>query len=229
MKRIGGAAALLAAAALSGCAEQGYSVIAATGTSIGVDIGTNQATNAPYFNLGYKRAEFAFVPTNRPSSETAVTAAGYDGAQDTANVLMELKYGGDSAGATSVGNAIYQRLAVGTIAVQSGAATALMARGDDGRIDPKAAEIAQTTQARITEWRSRHDLITACTFPGGTRNDANWAKLFAAYQADGGPDAMTRLGGAQTVAEFRAALEATGFEEVKSLAGGLESAGCATA
>lgn len=113
---------------LQGCAKQGYSVIASTGTVIGVEISQNQTTQSPQAKLGYNRAEFAFVPTNRNSGVDAGTTK--EGARDTANVIMELKYAGIFDLGTASG--IYQRLAVGDIAVTTVSADIMMLKNADG-------------------------------------------------------------------------------------------------
>lgn len=130
---------LLAAVGFTnGCAQQGYSVIAATGTVIGVEISQNPATQAPQAKLGYNRGEFALVPTNRRSPQAAGDTNTGAGARDAANVLMELRYGGifDPGGKSS----IYQRLAVGDIAVSEPGAAALFIKDADGKVDKEALD-----------------------------------------------------------------------------------------
>jgi hypothetical protein len=122
---------LAIAAALSGCASQGYSVIASTATTLGVSIAQQPANGAPDAVLGYKRAEFAFVPTNRNSGTDA--GKNGDGAKDSANVIMELRYSGTS------NSGIYQRLAVGNIAVAQNSANILFAKAEDGTLNAEAA------------------------------------------------------------------------------------------
>lgn len=77
-----------------GCNSYNHSVIAATGTSIGVEVSQNPATQAPQAKLGYQRAELAIVPTNRSAEKTTTTANSMgDGAKDHGEVIMELRYG----------------------------------------------------------------------------------------------------------------------------------------
>ncbi len=125
---------------LHGCtAQQGYSVLTFTGTVIGVEVSQNPATQVPQAKLGYNRAELAFVPTNRDAGATAGTTK--TGAKDTANVLMELRYGGIfDLGASS---GIYQRLAVGDIAVQQPGAAAMFLKNPEGNVDPQALAALQ--------------------------------------------------------------------------------------
>ncbi len=74
--------------AVIGCAvEQGYSVLASTGTSIGVEVSQNPATQMPQGKLGYNRAELAFVPTNRNGGKNS-TGSVNGGAADSADVLI---------------------------------------------------------------------------------------------------------------------------------------------
>jgi hypothetical protein len=126
---------------LSGCLEkQGYSVLASTGTVIGVEVSQNPATQTPQAKLGYNRAELAFVPTNRSGGKQATGLK--NGAEDTGEVLMELRYGGifDLGGSSG----IYQRLAVGKTAVTQPGAAFMFAKDEDGTLNAKVAEnIAQ--------------------------------------------------------------------------------------
>lgn len=108
---------------LSGCETMPRSVVAATGTNIGLEVSQNPATQVPQMKLGYNRAEVAFV------SETE-----YDG--DVANVLMELRYGGKSEAHPG----IYQRLAVGKTAVRMPGAAALFIKNAQGDLDRESIE-----------------------------------------------------------------------------------------
>lgn len=127
---------LVACINLIGCGEkQGYSVLAATGTVIGVEVSQNPATQSPQAKLGYNRGELAFVPTNRNGGKDA--GGSHNGARDSANVLMELRYGGIFDLGESSG--IYQRLAVGDIAVAQQGAAVMFAKDADGSIKSEAA------------------------------------------------------------------------------------------
>ena len=129
--------------ASQGCAQQGYSVIASTATVIGVEVSQNPATQAPQAKLGYNRGEFAFVPTNRHAGEAAGNTG--RGASDTANVIMELRYGGIFDLTSSSG--IYQRLAVGETAVQQDGAALLFMKNAAGQIDPAAASALEAVMS----------------------------------------------------------------------------------
>ncbi|WP_051303391.1 hypothetical protein [Psychromonas aquimarina] len=151
---------------LAGCATAPNSVIVTSATVIGVDISQDQATQAPSATLGYKRAEFAYVPTNKgeagkstdsEDTENAADAAESDkglestgnGAKDSANVLMELRY----SGIFSTGNesGIYQRLAVGDIAVKQEGASVLFAKDAGGNVDKNAAKFVTKANIKLAE------------------------------------------------------------------------------
>jgi hypothetical protein len=122
--------------------------VAATATVIGIEVGQTATANSPEAKLGYNRAELAVVPTNRGScpptkeGETPApcTATSGNGAKDTTDVLMELRYGG---GMTTGGSQnVYQRLAVGTVAVKQPGASVMFAKNANGNVDEKAADLA---------------------------------------------------------------------------------------
>ncbi len=115
---------LLIFVVVSGC-KSTKSVIAVTGTNLGIDISQDPATNTPQFKLGYNRAEVAVVSKEKYGD-------------DVANVLMELQYRG---GTNNQG--IYQRLAVGRTAVEQGGAAAMFMKGPDGTIDPEQIKAAK--------------------------------------------------------------------------------------
>jgi len=129
--KVFGPAAMVAL--LGACSQQGYSVIAATATTIGVSAGKDASGTGVETVLGYKRAEFAFVPTNRNGGEDA-NGSPKGGAKDSAEVLMEIRYGGTDS------SSIYQRLAVGEKAVSQPGAAMLFIRNANGDVDPEAAQ-----------------------------------------------------------------------------------------
>ena len=128
-------------------AKHGFSVVTATGTTIGLSIGKDATGTGVETVLGYKRAEFAYVPTNRDAKEDAGDTG--NGAKDSANVLMELHYGGTGT------STIYQRLAVGDIAVTQGGATALFLRDNTGKLDAEAADALATIENIDNDWPDR--------------------------------------------------------------------------
>lgn len=177
---LAGAAAL---AALSGCAEQGYAVIATTATNIGLEISQHPATNAPQFKLGYNRAEYALVPSNRPSNERTPADGRPAGAAETADALMELRYGGGAG--TQIDTSIYQRLAVGETAVRQPGATLLFARRPDGDVSAGAAQFAAAAESAIATKRTSEQAVLACMIrPDGSVDAARRSALIAQAQAD---------------------------------------------
>lgn len=111
---------LLLALLLPGCATN-HSVIAITGTVIGVEIAQNQTTGSPSAKLGYNRAEFVVVPVTN---------------NFVPDVLSELSYNSIFSTANS---SIYQRLAVGSTAVSQAGAAVMFARDPSGTLSPQAA------------------------------------------------------------------------------------------
>jgi hypothetical protein len=123
-----------------GCTtQQGYYVLALTGTVIGVEVSQNPATQTPQAKLGYNRGELAFVPTNRSGGENA-NAGGAQGAKDSAEVIMEIRYGGIFDLGSNSG--IYQRLAVGQTAVKQPGASFMFMKNANGDLNPEAAQKA---------------------------------------------------------------------------------------
>lgn len=129
--------ALLTLFSATGC-KRTNSVLASTGTIIGVDISQNPQTQFYEAKLGYNRGELAFVPTNRrDDGEEGSDEMQGNGAKDTTDVLMELKYGK----IFSISNGgIYQRLAVGSTAVKQPGAAFMFARDEQGDLDADTAE-----------------------------------------------------------------------------------------
>lgn len=120
---------------LTACASENHTVIAATGTTVGVEIGQDPTAGATAV-LGYKRAEFARVPSNRPNDKSdGSVVENPKGADQTGEVLMELHYTG-----LENNNGIYQRLAVGKTAVQQPGASLMFARDAEGKIDADTAK-----------------------------------------------------------------------------------------
>ena len=148
-------AALPAVSLLTGCAV-GNNVIASTATVIGVQIGQGAADTTPQAKLGYNRAEFAFVPTNRsaPADGKDIT-----GADQSADVLMELHYGNIFS---TTNGGIYQRLAVGKNAVTQAGAALMFARDTDGKVD---AEQAKAVKAAVEAIKTTAPSIAAAVAP----------------------------------------------------------------
>lgn len=196
MRRPTMAAALAAATLAAGCAEQGYSVIATTATSVGLEISQAPTTRAPQFVLGYRRAEHAFVPTDRPSdAKTAAGVEGVRGSERSADVLMELRYGGGYG--DGVDSAIYQRLAVGRTAVSQPGAALLFLKGPDGTTSPEAVRAAgalmQAARAEDAVRGRAIDRVMACLAPGGALDRARMERMIALASADGDAGLFTVL------------------------------------
>lgn len=141
---------------LSGCQSISHSVIAATGTTIGVEVSQNQATQTPIGVFGYRRAELAYVPTNKISETKSTTGEGAkqveshsigNGARDSANVIMELKHQGIFDFGSDSG--IYQRLAVGDIAVTQPGAQVMFLKNNTGQVDKEAAQALEAANKAV--------------------------------------------------------------------------------
>jgi len=132
---------LLAALLCTGCSSLNNYVISGTSTVIGVEIGQNPQTQMYQAKLGYVRAELALVPTNKDGTNTFAR-----GAADTANVIMEIKYNG----IFSSNSGIYQRLAVGDVAVAQPGAAFMFAKSSDGNLDPLTATAVSEAIKGIT-------------------------------------------------------------------------------
>jgi hypothetical protein len=138
---------VLVALLLAGCAHGKHNVVAATGTSIGLEIAQNPSSQMYQAKLGYHRAELAIVPSNRSSSGTNDPSFG-GGAADTTDVVMELNYANIFSLSQS---GIYQRLAVGKTAVSQPGAAFMFAKGKDGNLDPKIADSVSKAVQTIPE------------------------------------------------------------------------------
>ena len=162
--------------ALAGCASD-HAVIASTATTIGVEISSNPTTGVPTGVLGYRRAEFAFVPTNRAKAGEPVDPQNPSDVSRVANVLMELNY----SGTISTKGSIYQRLAVGTAAVTGQGAAVMFARDADGSLSPALAAVA-VTGAKTTLRNT--DKVLACTVKNGKSDPVALGKIVARAMED---------------------------------------------
>jgi len=127
-----------------GCAGR-HAVLAVTGTVIGVEISQNPQTQMYQAKLGYNRGEVAVVPSNR-SAEKEPGSQG-NGAVDTPEVVMELKY----SGIFSTSGGIYQRLAVGRTAVSQPGAAFMFAKDDTGNLDESKARAISLALTSVPE------------------------------------------------------------------------------
>src|SRR5262249_799263 len=160
---------------------------------IGVGISQQPSNGAVDATLGYKRAEFAFVPTNRNSGEAAGATGG--GAKDTGNVILELKYFGIFS--TGSDSGVYQRLAVGETAVKQPGGGGLFLKGGDGKLDPETAKAFSA--------------ITTVPAVDATVEKAK-ATLTKKYQE------FQSKGDSATIAKFDSAAKASGYADFKAFA-----------
>ena len=154
----GAALVLLAGALGQGCAGRSM-VVAATGTVLGLDISENPQTQLYHVKFGYNRGELAIVPSNRSGDKDATGSNSLNnGAADTADVMMELRYGGFGI-KTSGG--IYQRLAVGKNAVVQPGAAFMMAKDANGELKADTAKAVSTAMCKIPakDTRARFELL----------------------------------------------------------------------
>ena len=107
---------------LAGCATNN-TVLVSTGTVIGVELGQNPSTGLYQAKLGYNRGEIALVPTTN---------------KYTPDVITELKYNGIFS--TGADSGIYQRMAVGSLAVAQPGAMAMFLKDGTGSISPGTVE-----------------------------------------------------------------------------------------
>lgn len=128
----------------SGCTETKHVVIAATETTIGVNLSQSPATSSPQAKLGYNRAEIALVPSNRNMGTDSKGSLG-NGAPDVPDVMMELRYGGIFDVGSSSG--IYQRLAVGNTAVKQPGASLMFAKDNAGTVSAESAKALEAVKA----------------------------------------------------------------------------------
>lgn len=120
--------------AFSGC--HSGSVITHTGTVLGAELDYKPETNFPYGRLGYCRSELSVVPTNK--TEEGKIKGG--GAKDVPNVLIEFSMANIFNIFTR--HLIYQRVAVGDIAVTQPGAVAMLVKDGEGKIDPEVLKVA---------------------------------------------------------------------------------------
>lgn len=150
---LGWMSALAAAATLGGCSTRlsRENILANTETAYGLSVSQNTKTQAPEVKLGYFRHEFFYVPSSKTilyednqkglggEQDATWQAEGFNDPSNTPEVLAEIAIrsggtsrlqsdqqdGGRPASATA-NFRVRQRLAIGKLAVTSGAAVALM-------------------------------------------------------------------------------------------------------
>lgn len=129
----------------AGCSERllRETVFANTESLIGVSVAQDPRTQGYELKAGFARSELFLVPTDKTIARDGETGSETEirqGADRTANVLAEIGVGVASRGPGGSGE-ITQRIAVGDIAVRSGAAVALMARDTElaSAVNPELA------------------------------------------------------------------------------------------
>ncbi len=199
---------------LIGCTNMQHQVIAATGTVIGIDISQDPATGSPHAKIGYDRGELAIVPTNRSqcskkdSADWQCTPERGEGAKDSTDVLMELRF--KSAFTFSGDAGVYQRLAVGKKAVEQPGAAFMLAKDASGELKP---ETARAVANAITAKELSGEQVKAVTKIGSiiaNQDKADEAKLLKFFECAGNnPEEAQRLANrykgkptAEFVAEF---------------------------
>ncbi len=125
---------------VSSCQTAPDAIVTVTGTVIGIEGSQSPASSSPSATIGYKRAEYAYVPIrirNCAPEETNCTVTTFE----TPNVLTELYF------KSLLQTQLYQRLAIGETAVGQGGAAIIFARGPDGKVDENAVEVLEATTA----------------------------------------------------------------------------------
>lgn len=123
--------ALLGIMALtSGCASQ-TCVVVANQTGIGLVAEYNQQIQSPTGKLGYINSVIGIVPTNRVADDNPESGIG-GGAKDSSNVLFETSFSNFFSFWRD--NLIYQRVAVGDIAVTQPGAVAMLSKDSTGKL-----------------------------------------------------------------------------------------------
>ena len=178
----------------AGCSGR-QAVYTITGTTLGVDVSQNPVTQLYQAKLGYNRGEIAIVPTNRSAAEeSGVTDGGNGGAKDATDVLVELRFSGLFTSGESSG--LYQRLAVGTVAVQQPGAAFMFAKGHNGTLDAGTADVVGKSVLKIA------------SAPTESREFKFRLSL------------LKRYGSADTQTKLEEVLKAAGYDSFDSLADG---------
>jgi hypothetical protein len=150
---------------LTGCFANKENVLAVTTTVIGVQIHQKDADKTPELKVGYARTEFAFVPTDKGSTN------GNGSAANSAEVLMEINAQGSMALGSVYQGGVYQRLAVGPIAVAQPGAAFMMAKDKDGTISTNTANavsqsIIQSAASTVIQQNSDSETLAKATDDG---------------------------------------------------------------
>lgn len=134
VRAVSAAAVAACATASAGCSDAllRETVLANTETLIGVAVAQDPKTSMYQGRIGYARHELFLVPTGKRVVKEGESGESSSDAASTPEVLGEIMADGEIPSADGVSApgrvGVYQRLAVGRTAVQSGAAVALLAR-----------------------------------------------------------------------------------------------------
>lgn len=173
--------AVLFGLTLPGCKPVRHMVLASTATNIGVEISQNPATQSPYGKLGYQRTELAIVPSNRTTEDNVTDGNSKgNGAMDVADVVMELRYGGIFDWGPSSG--IYQRLAVGSKAVEQPGASLMFSKDANGTVSQEASEALKSLTS-VREEKNPTREIKTCLLVYRRSNDSTQNAIDAAIKA----------------------------------------------
>lgn len=93
-------------------------VVVTTGTVLGIKVSQNPATQLYQAELGFSRAEFGLIPRAGGTNSVIVP-----------DVMMEMRYDN-----LFTGGGLYQRLCVGTVAVQQPGASMMFAKDGKGNL-----------------------------------------------------------------------------------------------
>lgn len=172
---------------VSGCAAGKIlreNVLASTQSTFGLQVAQNPQTQVHEFKLGYARNEFFLVPTDKTVLYEQSGGANEkecdvrSGASKTANVLAEIQVGGTSKG-TEQRVTIYQRLAVGDLAVRSGAAIALYAEDEKVAKAASAGLLSLEGDAPETQAGAVIGLLSDAYIVAGAYGDSSQEKELA--------------------------------------------------
>lgn len=129
---------------LGGCGTTPDAIVTSTGTVIGIEGSQSPTNSSPAATIGYKRAEFAYVPIKlRECTKEGGEESCDERAFETPNVLMELYF------KTLLQSQLYQRLAIGEKAVAQDGAAIIFAKNADGTISTQAVAIAASNDANL--------------------------------------------------------------------------------
>ena len=244
MRRLAGPVLVLLVASQGGCAKKllRENVLATTQSMYGLAINQNAQTQMYEFKLGYARNELFLVPTSkrvindRNDDDAAGTRTDYAGypawlensdPSRTPEVLAEIQVGGSGKqgqGSQDTAVKVYQRLAVGKMAVDSDAAIALMANDPTTAANAKRAP-EDTPSAPPT--KSREEAISQVNRNAGIAYSLLTSKGALATDEGGSLDTRGKVreyvaGKVDPVLPYSTLLTSGTLEQLQALAVALE-------